>query len=79
MKKKSNEPHKTPKKAMKKFLSMVALVLMGTVMTGCTSSDDDSIIDTPQLPVNTSKIVTLTTTVNRDAVATTRALTNHGV
>ena len=64
---------------MKKFFSMAALVLMGAVMTGCTSSDDDSIIDTPQLPVNTSKIVTLTTTVNRDAVATTRALTNQGV
>ena len=78
--KKSNEPTKT-KKAMKtiKFLSMAALALVGAVMTGC-SSDDDNIIETPQQPENTSKVVTLTTTVGLDGGgSTTRALTSGGV
>jgi len=77
---KSNEPTKT-KKAMKtiKFLSMAALALVGAVMTGC-SSDDDNIIETPQQPENTSKVVTLTTTVGLDGGgSTTRALTPGGV
>ena len=75
--KKSNEPTKT-KKAMKtiKFLSMAALALVGAVMTGCSSDD----IETPQQPENTSKVVTLTTTVGLDGGgSTTRALTPGGV
>ena len=62
-----------------KFLSMAALTLVGAMMTGCSSSDDDSIIDNPQQPVNTSKTVTLTTTVSMDGGASTRALTAEGV
>ena len=62
-----------------KFLSMAALTLVGAMMTGCSSSDDESIIDTPQQPVNTSKTVTLTTTVSMDGGASTRALTAEGV
>ena len=62
-----------------KFLSMAALTLVGAMMTGCSSSDDDSIIDNPQQPVNTSKTVTLTTTVSMDGGASTRALTPEGV
>lgn len=58
---------------------MAALALVGAIMTGCSSSDDDSIIDNPQQPVNTSKTVTLTTTVSMDGGATTRALTAEGV
>ena len=66
-------------KTLKKFLSMAALTLVGAMMTGCSSSDDDSIIDNPQQPVNTSKTVTLTTTVSMDGGASTRALTAEGV
>ena len=65
-------------KTMKNFLSMAALALVGAMMTGC-SSDDDSIISNPQQPENTSKVVTLTTTVGFDGGATTRALTAAGV
>ena len=65
-------------KTMKKYLSMAALALVGAIMTGCSSSDDDSIIDNPQQPVNTSKTVTLTTTVSMEGGATTRALTPDG-
>ena len=57
---------------------MAALALMGAVMTGC-SSEDDSIIDNPQQPANTSNVVTLTTTIGFDANSSTRALTNAGV
>jgi hypothetical protein len=75
--KKSNKLIKT-KKAMKKtfkFLSMAALALVGAVMTGC-SNDDDNI----EQPANTSKVVTLTTTVGLDGGgSTTRALTAGGV
>ena len=75
---KSNKPTKT-KKAMKtiKFLSMAALALVGAVMTGCSS--DDEIIETPQQPVNSQNVETLTTTVGFDEVAVTRALTSGGV
>ena len=80
MKEKSNEPTKI-KKAMKKtmrFLSMVALALVGAVMTGC-SSDDNSISE-PQQPETKSNVVTLTTTVSLDGdAAGTRALTGEGV
>ena len=57
------------KKTMR-FLSMAALVLVGAVMSGCSS--DDNIIDTPQQPA--SNVVTLTTTVSLDDGAATRAL-----
>ena len=75
----SNEPTKT-KKAMKKtmrFLSIAALALVGAMMTSC-SSNEDNFIDTPKQTVNTSNVVTLTTTVGLDegaeARGTTRAL-----
>jgi len=76
---KSNKPTKTKKamKTMKKFLSMAALALVGAVMTGC--SNDDEIIETPQQPVNSQNVETLTTTVGFDKVAETRALTSGGV
>lgn len=61
-----------------RFLSMAALALMGAVMTGC-SSEDDSIIDNPQQPANTSNVVTLTTTIGFDANTSTRALASGGV
>ena len=60
---------------MKNFLSMVALALMGAMMTGCSSDDN---FDNPQQPENKSKVVTLTTTVGLDGGATTRALTADG-
>ena len=61
---------------MKNFLSMAALALMGTMMTGCSSDD---IFDNPQQPENASKVVTLTTTVGFDASASNRALSTTGV
>ena len=61
-----------------RFLSMAALALMGAMMTGC-SSEDDSIIDNPQQPANTSNVVTLTTTIGFDANTSTRALASGGV
>ena len=68
---KSNEPIKT-KKAMKtiKFLSMAALVLMGTVMIGCSSDDNEEL----QQPESKGKKVTLTTTIGFADGTTTRAL-----
>ena len=69
------------KKTMKNMLSMAAAVLTATVMTACAGSDD-TIADTPQLPENQSKTITLTTTVGLGGAnggATTRALTSGGV
>ena len=60
-----------------KFLSIVALALVGAILTGCSS--EDIIIDDLQQPANTSNVVTLTTTVCLDDGATTRALTSGGV
>ena len=82
----NNEPTKT-KKAMKtiKFLSMAALAMVGAVMAGC--SNDDSIIDNPQQPVNSNNIVTVKTTISIDNSGddsgandgnTTRALSYNG-
>ena len=65
-------------KTMKKYLSMAALALVGAIMTGCSSSDDDSMSDNPQHPESKSKVVTLTTKVGFDGGATTRALTSNG-
>ena len=56
---------------------MAALALMGTIITGCSSSDD-TIADTPKQPENTGKVVTLTTTVGLDGSAAARALTIGG-
>lgn len=80
---KSNEPTKNEKFGAKlktmRFLSIAALAWMSAMMTGCTS-DDDSIVDNSQQIENTNKkVVTLTTTVELDAGATTRALTGGGV
>ncbi|MBR2113107.1 MAG: hypothetical protein IJ929_00345, partial [Prevotella sp.] len=55
---------------MKRRDYMVALALVGAMMTGC-SGGDDSIADTPQQPLNTSKTVTLKTTVGLDGGADT--------
>ena len=63
---------------IKTFLSMAALALVGVVMSGCSSSDGDSITDTPQQPENKSKVVTLTTTVGFGGSAGTRALAADG-
>ena len=60
-----------------RFLSMAAVALMGVIMAGCSSSDDD-ILDTPQQPGNTGKVVTLTTTIGFDDKAGTRALAADG-
>ena len=67
------------KMSMKNMLSMAAAVLTATIMTACAGSDD-TIADTPQLPENQSKTITLTTTVGlgggANGGATTRALTD---
>lgn len=66
------------KKTMK-YLSIIALALVGAVMTGCSSDDDN--IDTPKQPENKdNNVVTLTTTIGRDnnAGAKTRALAPTG-
>lgn len=60
-----------------RLLSMAALALVGAIMTACSSSDDD-ILDTPKQPENTSKTVTLTTTIGFDDKAGTRALAADG-
>lgn len=63
-----------------KYLSMIALALVGAVMIGCSSDDDN--IDTPKQPENKdNNVVTLTTTIGRDnnAGAKTRALAPTGV
>ena len=65
------------KKTMR-LLGMAAIAFVGVVMIGC-SKGDVSIIDNSQQPENTSKIVTLTTTVGLDGGAETRALTSTGV
>lgn len=60
-------------KTMKKYLSMVALALVGALMTGCSSDDNE-----PQQPANTGNVETLTLTVSLDGEGT-RALTYEGV
>lgn len=64
-------------KTIKKFLSMAALALVGTVMTSC--SGDDDFTSEPQQPVNTDNVEILTTTISMDAGEQTRALTSGGV
>jgi hypothetical protein len=59
-----------------RFLSMAALLVVGAIMTGCSSDDN---IDNPQQPANKDNVVTLTATVGFEANATTRAVTEAGV
>jgi hypothetical protein len=54
-----------------RFLSMAALLVVGAIMTGCSSDDN---IDNPQQPVNNDNVVTLTATVSLDGGAATRAI-----
>ena len=54
-----------------RFLSMAALLVVGAIMTGCSSDDN---IDNPQQPTNNDNVVTLTATVSLDGGATTRAI-----
>lgn len=62
-----------------KILSMAVLALVGAALTSC-SKDDSSINDNPEKPTNPKNIVTLTTTISRDADdPTSRALTPAGV
>ena len=56
---------------MKKYLSMAALLVVGAIMTGCSSDDN---IDNPQQPKNNDNVVTLTATVSLDGGAGTRAI-----
>jgi hypothetical protein len=57
-----------------RFLSMVALVFVGAITTGCSTDDDSTSLGQPA-----SKTVTLTTTISMDGSAITRALTEAGV
>ena len=54
-----------------RFLSMAALLVVGAIMTGCSSDDN---IDNPQQPANNDNVVTLTATVGFEANATTRSV-----
>lgn len=54
-----------------RFLSMAALLVVGAIMTGCSSDDN---IDNPQQPANKDNVVTLTATVGFEANAGTRAI-----
>lgn len=54
-----------------RFLSMAALLVVGAIMTGCSSDDN---IDNPQQPKNNDNVVTLTATVSLDGGAGTRAV-----
>jgi len=50
---------------------MAALLVVGAIMTGCSSDDN---IDNPQQPKNNDNVVTLTATVSLDGAAGTRAI-----
>ena len=50
---------------------MAALLVVGAIMTGCSSDDN---IDNPQQPANNNNVVTLTATVGFEANAETRAV-----
>lgn len=54
-----------------RFLSMAALLVVGAIMTGCSSDDN---IDNPQQPANKDNVVTLTATVSLDGAAGTRGI-----
>jgi len=65
--------NETMMKKTMKYLSIIALALVGAVMTGCSSSDDD-LASEPQQPVKQDNIVTVTTTVGLSDNDATRAL-----
>ena len=53
------------------FLNMAALLVVGAIMTGCSSDDN---FDRPLQPANNDNVVTLTATVSLDGAAGTRAI-----
>ena len=61
-----------------RYLSMAALIFVGTMMTGC-SSDSEEFINSNQPELPADNVVTLTTTISRDYENSTRALTEGGV
>ena len=61
-----------------KNLYIVTLALVGILMAGCSSGDDNFASQTPQ-PTDKGNTVTLTTTVSFDGASSTRALTADGV
>ena len=54
-----------------RFLSMAALLVVGAIMTGCSSDDN---MDIPQQPANKDNVVTLTATVSLDGGDGMRAI-----
>ena len=77
--KKINEPIRQNEamKQMRNFLSVIALALVGSVMTGCSSEND---LAGNQQPAVKDNIVTVTTTIGLGGGdATTRALSATGV
>lgn len=58
-----------------RFLSMATLLVVGAIMTGCSSDEN---IDNPQQPANNDNVVTLTATVSLNGGAETRAITPNG-
>ena len=54
-----------------RFLSMAALLVVGAIMTGCSSDDN---IDNPQQPANKDNVVTLTATVSLEGGDGMRAI-----
>ena len=65
------EKYGTQFKKTFRFLSMATLLVVGAIMTGCSSDDN---IDNPQQPANNDNVVTLTATVSLDGGAATRAI-----
>ena len=63
-----------------RYLSIVALVFVGAMMTGCSTDSEDFVnSNQPNQPEAPSEnVVTLTTTISRDGEGTTRALTEGG-
>lgn len=62
-----------------KFFSMAALAIVGAIMTSCSSDNNNEVVTPPQ-PVNTDKVVTLTTTVSMgNSGPGTRLLDAEGV
>ena len=61
-----------------RYLSVVALVCVGVMLSGC-SDDNDGIIQPIQPELPTGKVVTLTTSIGLESDAKTRALTEDGV
>ena len=64
------------KKTMR-YLSMVTLIFVGAMMTGC-STDSEDFINSNQPVLPADNVVTLTTTISRDDENPTRALDGQG-